>query len=320
MKKQIDFFKIKNILWIINGAVIVAGIIYMLIAGLNFDIKFKGGTIFEYSYANQIDEGKIAEVANTTLGQRAEISLKEDNVNKTADGKPTTTFEVTFSQTMSTEDEVKLTSALVEQYAEGAITLQSTNTVSAEMGSDFLKKCLVAVILTFGLVLLYVAYRFRKIGGFLAGLASIAGLINDILIIFVAFVAFGFSIDDNFMAVILAMLGYALNDTVVVFDRLRENRRMMGPKATPVELMNKSVNDCLSRTIATSVATFFSIAIVCVVALIANLDSIMSFAFPMMIGVVAGCYSTSCCVLPLWALIQEGRAKKGDKLKLQKAK
>ena len=108
------------------------------------------------------------------------------------------------------------------------------------------------------------------------------------------------------------ILGYSLNDTIVIYDRIRENRRLMGPKVEVGELVNTSINQNLSRTINTSLTTFSAVAVVFVVSLIFNLPSVTAFALPMMIGVISGCYSTNCIAGPLWVMWQRHKKQVND--------
>ncbi|HIY28342.1 MAG TPA: protein translocase subunit SecF, partial [Firmicutes bacterium] len=132
----------------------------------------------------------------------------------------------------------------------------------------------------------------------------------DVLMVYFTFVIFGFPLDDNFIAVVLTILGYSLNNTIVVYDRVRENRRLLGPKASYEELVDTSINQTLTRSINTSLCTFLAIAVVFIVGLVFNLSSVTTFALPMMIGIVTGCYSSVCLAGPLYVMWQNHKQKK----------
>ena len=170
--------------------------------------------------------------------------------------------------------------------------------------------CMVAVALASILMLVYVAFRFRKIGGWSAGLMALIALMNDCLVSYFVFVIFRIPLDDNFVAVILTILGYSLNDTIVVYDRIRENRRLLGPKSDLATVVNLSLNQSFTRTLNTSVATFMAVCCVTVVALIYQLDSILSFSVPMMFGVVSGFYTSVFLASPLWVGMRTAMAKR----------
>ena len=134
---------------------------------------------------------------------------------------------------------------------------------------------------------------------------AVVALLHDVLFVFTTFIIFRMPINDNFIAIVLTILGYSLNDTIVIYDRIRENKRLLGKKYTTGELVNLSINQSLTRTINTSVMTVLAMAVVLVVALMYNVESIVSFALPMIIGMIAGVYSSICIAGPLWVMWQE---------------
>ena len=131
--------------------------------------------------------------------------------------------------------------------------------------------------------------------------------------IFGAFVLLKFSINDNFIAVVLTIIGYSINDTIVIYDRIRENKELM-PAETPVyDLVNKSINQSLKRTVNTTVTTVLSVGVMYIISLYYNITSIQSFALPMIIGMLSGIYSTIFIATPLWAVFQNKRQKRSGK-------
>ena len=189
------------------------------------------------------------------------------------------------------------------------------------MSEQFFLKCLVAIVLASVFLLIYVAIRFRKIGGWSAGVMGLIALLHDVLVAYFVFVIFRIPLDDNFVAVVLSILGYSLNATIVIYDRVRENRRIMSSDATIGEVVNRSINQSMSRSVNTSLCVFVAIAVVTVLALANNLSSIVSFALPMMLGVLSGFYSSTFIAGPLWVLWKErkgagkGAGKGADKKK-----
>lgn len=180
------------------------------------------------------------------------------------------------------------------------------------MGARFFQKCLVCFAITAVFLLVYIALRFRKIGGLAAGITAVIALMHDVLIAFCVFVVCGLDIDDIFIAVILTILGYSLNATIVVYDRVRENKRKLGPKASFEDLMNLSLNQTLGRTVLTSLCTFLSLVVVLIVAMIYNIDTVVSFALPMMAGVAAGCFSSQFIAPNLFCMWQIHKRDKMD--------
>ena len=227
---------------------------------------------------------------------------------------------VSFSgnQAMTPEEQAAVTSALQSAYPDLGFELLSSSSVEASMGARFFQKCLVCFAITAVFLLVYIALRFRKIGGLAAGITAVIALMHDVLIAFCVFVVCGLDIDDIFIAVILTILGYSLNATIVVYDRVRENRRKMGPRVSYDEVMNLSMNQTLGRTVLTSLCTFLSLVVVLIVAMIYNIDTVVSFALPMMAGVAAGCFSSQFIAPNLFCMWQIHKRKQMDAAK-QKA-
>ncbi len=182
----------------------------------------------------------------------------------------------------------------------------------------FFQKCLVCFAITAVFLLLYIALRFKKIGGLSAGVTAIVALLHDILISFCVFVIFGMSINDIFIAVVLTILGYSLNSTIVIYDRVRENKRKMGPRTGTVDIMNLSLNQTLGRTLLTSVTTFLALLVVGIVAGLYGISTVVSFAVPMMAGVVAGCFSSQCIAPNIFAMWQVRKRERMDTAKGRK--
>ena len=199
---------------------------------------------------------------------------------------------------------------LQKQFPDAEFALLEENSVDPSMGFSFLLKCLVAVGIASLLMVLYVALRFRKIGGFSAGVFALVALFHDVAMIFFMYVIFRWPIDSNFIAVVLMILGYSLNDTIVIYDRVREQRKLMGRKVGIDTVFNVSATKTIKRTIMTSVTTLVAIMTVFIVASVFNISSVKGFALPMMIGVISGCYSSICIAGPLWVIWQNRKAKR----------
>ena len=160
------------------------------------------------------------------------------------------------------------------------------------------------------LLLVYIALRFQKIGGLSAGVTAIVALLHDVVIAFCVFVIFGMPINDIFIAVVLTLLGYSLNSTIVIYDRVRENKRKLGPRSAFNDTMNLSLNQTLGRTLLTSLTTFLALVVVLAVAGVYSINTVVSFSLPMMVGVAAGCFSSQFIAPNLFAAWQLKNAKK----------
>lgn len=162
------------------------------------------------------------------------------------------------NQGLTLEQQQAMTKALQETFPDNNIQQSDTTSVNPTMGREFFLKCMVAVALASILMVVYVALRFKKIGGWSAGVTALVALLHDVVMVYLTFVIFRLPLDDNFIAVVLMILGYSLNDTIVIYDRIRENRKLQGPKADVGDLVNLSVNQCLKRTINTSISTLIA--------------------------------------------------------------
>lgn len=169
------------------------------------------------------------------------------------------------------------------------------------------------------MLILYIAVRFRKIGGWLAGICAIIALLHDCTIVYGTFIVCGMSINANFMAVLLTILGYSINDTIVVYDRVRENTKLYGKSKTRNEIVNLSINQCLTRSLNTSITTVTAMLTVTIVSAVCGVTSIISFSLPVMIGMIAGTYSSVCFTTPLWAFFEDKKSAKKKPVSKAKA-
>ena len=299
-KFHIDFIKNSKIYFCVSIAImLICLIVNIFILPTRIDIQFTGGTIVKYSYSGNLEEKKVSDAAQKATKETISFTFAE-NLASSDSNSHLVSLEFTNSKAISVDEQDEVTEALTKAFPKNNFKVEESSSVDASKGANFFFKCLAAVILAAFIIIGYVGIRFKKIGGLSAGVMAVVALVHDLIIVYFTFAVFNMSLDDNFIAVILMILGYSVNDTIVIYDRIRENRRKMGPKATTADVTNASINQCLTRTICTSITTLAAIGSVLVVALIYNIDSIISFALPMMIGLVSGCYSSICIAVPLW--------------------
>ena len=327
-KFHIDFVKKSKIFFCISlGIMLVSLVLNIFVFPTLVDIQFTGGTIIKYSYGGDLKAKDIEKTANEAIGtieslakDKLTYSYSDNLASSNANDKHIVSMQFTGNKAVSVEDKQVITNALQEAYPDNNIKEASSSSVDASKGANFFFKCLAAVLIAAVLMIFYVAIRFKKIGGLSAGVMAVVALIHDLILVYFVFVLFRMPLNDNFIAVVLMILGYSLNDTIVIYDRIRENRRKSGPKVSTAEVVNASLNQCLVRTICTSVTTIFAIGSVLVVSLIYNIDSIVSFALPMMIGLVSGSYSSLCIAAPLWVMWKNHKDKKRAEAKQNSAK
>ena len=308
-KTNIDFVGKRKIFVIISASIIALTVLFSFVLGVNVDIRFKGGTIITYSYSGEVNTNEIKSTVEALGTPRATVTTG------TSFTGGLNTIVVSFAQDEKMDDEMlqNVSDELIKAYPDNNIENIDTTNVSASAGSKFLVSCVIAVGVAFVLLVIYIAFRFKKIGGWSAGIIAIFCLLHDVIITYAVYVVTGMSLDSNFMAVILTLLGYSINNTIIIYDRLRENRTKYGGKMSDRELVNLSINQTLSRSIittATTVTAMISIAVVCS---LQGVTSILSFAIPLAIGMLVGFYSSLCLAGPLWIWHQERKAKKAAK-------
>lgn len=305
-KKPINVCGHKKIFYIVSAALIVISIIVALCGRFNLAIQFKGGTEITYSYSGDVDTSEIEGIVKDAIDEKATVTTGESM----ADSSKTVTLSFASEKGLTNSKQTELTTALQSKLPDNDLEVYSSNDVSPSNGKEFFVKCLVAVIFSVVVMIIYIGFRFRKIGGISAGCMAVIALVHDMLLVFGCFVICGFDIDANFMAVLLTILGYSINATIIIYDRIRENKRIYGRKADVAELVNISVTQTIGRSIHTNVTTIMAMAIVCIVCVVADVSSIMSFAFPLIIGMLAGVYSSNCIAPTLWVCWQEHKKKK----------
>ena len=329
-RKEFKFLENRKKFLLVALCVICLGVIFNLFCGVKLDIKFTGGAMLKYSYSldksvsasdvsasdyMKLDKAKVAAVVKDVTSLDSAITLAQ---SATSEGgvKNTVTVSMSGKKTITEDAGEQVAAKLTEQFPKVNFSLLESNSVDATTGSEFFGKCLVAVILAAFFMIVYVALRFKKIGGMSAGVTAIIAIIHDCLIVYFTFVIFGFSIDDNFIAVLLTIIGYSINSTIIIYDRIRENRTVMGPKASYAELANRSLNETLGRTINTNLTLLAAVLTIVIVAYVYDIRSIITFAVPMMAGVIAGAYSSMFISNALWVTWREYR---DDKLAQKKA-
>lgn len=315
MKKMIDFTGKSKIFFGISIAIIVIGIICNIIFGVTLDIQFTGGTILQYNYTGTVNTDELKDLIQKETADTVSFNIGE-NITMAEDGSQLQNgylLSVQFSgnKTITTEVMDSLTTKLQEAYPDNNVKMLGSQSVESSMGWKFFSKCMVAVAIACVLMVVFVAFRFKKIGGWSAGVMALVALFHDVAMIYFTFVILRMPIDSNFIAVTLMILGYSLNDTIVIYDRVRENRNYMaGNKIDFAQLFNKSGTQVFRRTVCTSVTTLSAIVSVLIFAMVFNIQSVVTFALPMMIGVFSGCYSSICIAGPLWVKWQERKQNK----------
>lgn len=210
--KQIDIVGRRKIWFTISIVLIVIAILASFFPGVKLDIQFSGGTIVTYSFSGDLDKGDFQSTVEGALNQKVTLREQSD-VNTGA-----TNFVVTLNSKagVTPDQQIAVTTALNEKFPGANVQTASISNVDPSIGRDFLLKSVVAVAVAALLMIIYIAFRFRKMNGWSAGVIAVIALVHDLIIAYGAFVVCGFPLNDSFIAVMLTILGYSINNTIIV--------------------------------------------------------------------------------------------------------
>ncbi|MBE6048587.1 MAG: protein translocase subunit SecF [Clostridium sp.] len=281
----------KKKLWFsISIAIIAIGIFFMAFKGLNIGIDFKGGSKVVLELGSDFDKQEVDDIVKGYVS---------DAVTNTVDD---TQYQIK-STDLDSETLSKLINELKEKYSLEDDMLVSQDEIGASIGKDLTEKALTALVIAFVAMLIYIAIRFE----FKSGIVALIALFHDVLITFSVYAIFDLTINSPFIAAILTIVGYSINATIVIFDRIRENEKKIRRKSS-AEIINLSVNQTMKRSIYTTITTLFTIVSVYVF-----VPSVREFAFPIIVGIISGGYSSVLIAPSLWHVIRS--KKKSKKMK-----
>lgn len=276
------FIERRKWFYIFSLAFIIPGIISMFVQGFNLGIDFKGGAVLRYKINASIEAPAI-----TKTVQDLQI-VKEVSVQKSDDEFYIRTDELDQDQTQ------KITDALKAQY--GDLTLESDESVGATIGSELIRNAFLAVLISLVLILIYVSFRFE----WTFGLAAVLAVFHDVIIVCGIFSLFRWEINSSFIAAILTIIGYSIMDTIVIFDRVRENLRMKKKDPLPT-LLNKSIMQTLNRSINTVLAVLMPL----ITLILFGGSTLKIFVLALLIGFLFGMYSSICVASPIYYEIKQ---------------
>ena len=298
-RKSIDFIGKKAVFFTISGIIIAAGLISMGVhsategKALNYGLDFMGGTSTTADFGKDMT---IEDIENDIVPYVEKVTGDSDVQATKVEGTTQVTIK---TRTLSLDERQELEDTLAENCDVDASTITSqsiSSTISGEMRSDALKAVIVSCIF----MLLYIWFRFKDIR-FAA--SAILALVHDVLVVITVYALVRISVGSTFIACVLTIVGYSINDTIVIFDRIRENLTLKTGKQTAEdlrEIANKSLTQTLSRSINTSITTFIMV----VMLYILGVASIRDFSLPLMAGLVCGAYSSICIATELWYVMK----------------
>lgn len=292
--KTVDFLSKKHFFFAGSIALIAAGFVIMGVnkvstgSALNFSLEFKGGTAttvtFEESRTLEEINSDIVPLVETITGSAVQIQTVQDS------------NEVIFkSATLEVEQREALDQMFMEEFgvSENMIT---SETISSTISNEMQSNTIIAVLVAIACMLLYIRIRFSDIR---FGISSVTALLHDVLVVLVFYAAVKVPVGNTFIACMLTIVGYSVNATIVIFDRVRENMAVMTAKNDLKDVVNKSITQTLSRSLFTSLTTFIMVAVLYLL----GVTSIREFALPLMVGIVCGAYSSVCIAGALWYVL-----------------
>lgn len=291
----------KQCLMISAGIMVLALLLSLFGMGINVGIDFSGGMSMQYTMGEAVTQSDIEGVLNG-------IGLKDYAVSVQGTGKDSINIRIKAIDEDGVQGvQASITEALQAKYPNAAI-YGDVNYVGPVAGATLLRNAFLSVLIAALCMLIYIAIRFD----FNSGAAAVLGLVHDVLIMlsFMVILRSFVQMNSFFIAAMLTIVGYSINNTIIIFDRIRENARKM-PSSTPrVDVVNRSIKECLGRTINTTLTTL--VTIVCLY--IFGVSSIREFALPIIVGIISGVYSANMINGYVWAFLEEKkRAKKAAK-------
>ncbi|MHB1393129.1 MAG: protein translocase subunit SecF [Clostridia bacterium] len=286
--KTINFMGYKKIWFGISLTLLAIGLIFMLInGGLNLGIDFVGGTSIHANIGRTFEASEIRQIIDK---YDPEATITHAGPNK----------DQVIIRTKAILDNAKraeIIKAFSDKYAIDTKNI-AFETIGPTVGKELSMQAVIAVLLAFAGIMIYVSFRFE----WKFGLAAIAALVHDTAMMVAAYAVFQIPVNSTFIAALLTIIGYSINDTIVIFDRIRENlKHEHGRKTDYDKLVNESVTQTLARSINTSVTTLLTIFALYFL----GVPAIKEFAFPMIIGIISGCYSTIFIASPLWVIFRQ---------------
>ncbi len=282
LNKTFSFIKHRKVYYIVSVSIIVIGLLFMMIGGMNYGIDFTGGTNIQVEMGKQVD---ISEVEDT---------LKDYDLDPTIiyAGEGNTQIVIKTIKSLENAERSEIIETLGAKYGVTQDDVLASEQFGPSVGDELKANAVKAVIIAAIGMLIYIIFRFKS---WKYGLSAVIGVAHDVLMVIAFYAIFGFTVNNPFIAAILTLVGYSINDTIVIFDRIRENKRIYNKENNETNI-DRSLNQTLNRTIMTSLTTLVVMVPLCIMVS----ASIREFIIPLMIGVIVGCMSSIFVCSPLY--------------------
>ena len=288
--KSFNFVKNKKYFFIFTAIILIAGIIVIIIKGFNVDTDFAGGTNI------QIRIGKTLEAADLDNIRSLCESATGETVSSIQKSGANSDEVIIKMKEIDSEKRAQMFESIAAEYNLTEDDLLSVTNVGASMSADLRQAAFMSTIIAVVLMLLYISIRFKL----LSAIAAVICLIHDLLIMLIAYSVFSIPMQSTMIAAFLTMLGYSINATIIIFDRMREERKLDRERDLG-DIANDSIRATLTRSLNTTLTTLFTIGMI----YLFGVESIRSFALPLIIGIVAGLYSSVCLAGNIWVVLDK---------------
>ncbi|MBR1989001.1 MAG: protein translocase subunit SecF [Firmicutes bacterium] len=282
LNKTFTFIRHRKIYYIVSISIIVIGLVFAMIGGLNYGIDFTGGTNIQVEMGKQVDIDEVKDV------------LKEYDLDPQIiyAGEGNTQLVIKTIKSLENAERTEVVEALGKVYGVTQDDVLASEQFGPSVGDELKENAVKSVVIASIGMLIYIIFRFRA---WQFGFASIVGVLHDVLMVIAFYAIFGFTVNNPFIAAILTLVGYSINDTIVIFDRIRENKKIYNKDSNEVNI-DRSLNQTLNRTIMTSLTTLVVMVPLCIMVS----ASIREFIIPLMVGVIVGCLSSIFVCSPLY--------------------
>lgn len=282
LKKTFSFIKHRKVYYIISSAIIIVGLVFAVIGGMNYGIDFTGGTTIQIEMHEQVDLDDVKD-AIKDFDLDPQIIYAGDN---------NTQIQIKTIDALENADRAAVVDALASKFNISDSDVLASEQFGPSVGNELKRNALVSIILASIGMLIYIVFRFKS---WKYGLSAVIGVVHDVLMVLAFYAIFGYTINNPFIAAILTLVGYSINDTIVIFDRIRENKHLHNRDGNEANI-DLSINQTLNRTIMTSVTT-----LVVMIPLLVMVSSVIAeFIIPLMVGVIVGSYSSIFLCSPLY--------------------
>ncbi|MBR2179352.1 MAG: protein translocase subunit SecF [Selenomonadaceae bacterium] len=285
-----DIAKRSKIWFIFSLLIIIPGLISMATRGFNFGIDFTGGTIMDLRFEQPVNIAQVRESLKP-------YGLDGSTIQLSGDSSDVETSTDVMIRTVDLEENDRKAVMASIRSSVGNYEVMREEKVGATIGGELITNAVMALVISWGLIILYIAYRFE----FRFGIAAVIALVHDILIVLAFFSFTQRQIDSSFVAALLTIVGYSINDTIVIFDRIRENLKLHFRRGGDInELVNRSIYQTLTRSLYTVFTCMFTVLAL----YFFGGETTKDFAFALIIGFASGCYSSIFIASPLWLTLR----------------